>query len=153
MLSNDTRRTVALYARVSTLDQDCNLQLADLRRYAQQRFARYYEYVDVGVSGAQRKRPQLDALMTAAGQRLFDVVLVWKFDRFARSLLRAKRKSFWHSSRLPPVWSQKPAQQWPADRQTRREAAIQPIDRNICNAPRDEIVSRHRSEQRGQRRP
>jgi DNA invertase Pin-like site-specific DNA recombinase len=86
MLSNDTRRTVALYARVSTLDQDCNLQLADLRRYAEQRFARYYEYVDVGVSGAQRKRPQLDALMTAASQRLFDVVLVWKFDRFARSL-------------------------------------------------------------------
>jgi DNA invertase Pin-like site-specific DNA recombinase len=86
MLSNDTRRTVALYARVSTLDQDCNLQLADLRRYAQQRFARYYEYVDVGVSGAQRKRPQLDALMTAVSQRLFDVVLVWKFDRFARSL-------------------------------------------------------------------
>ena len=86
MLSNDTRRTVALYARVSTLDQDCNLQLADLRRYAQQRFARYYECVDVGVSGAQRKRPQVDALMTAAGQRLFDVVLVWKFDRFARSL-------------------------------------------------------------------
>jgi DNA invertase Pin-like site-specific DNA recombinase len=35
MLSNDTPRTVALYARVSTLDQDCNLQLADLRRYAQ----------------------------------------------------------------------------------------------------------------------
>src|SRR5215471_19360984 len=86
MSSNDTRRTVALYARVSTLDQDCNLQLADLRRYAEQRFARHYEYVDVGVSGAQRKRPQLDALMTAARQRRFDVVLVWKFDRFARSL-------------------------------------------------------------------
>lgn len=86
MLSNDTSRTVALYARVSTLDQDCNVQMADLRRYAQQRFARHYEYVDVGVSGAQRKRPQLDALMTAARQRLFDVVLVWKFDRFARSL-------------------------------------------------------------------
>ena len=86
MASQDTRRTVALYARVSTLDQDCNLQLADLRRYAEQRFARHYEYVDVGVSGAQRKRPQLDALMTAAKQRVFDVVLVWKFDRFARSL-------------------------------------------------------------------
>lgn len=86
MLSNDTSRTVALYARVSTLEQDCNVQLADLRRYAQQRFARHYEYVDVGVSGAQRKRPQLDALMTAARQRVFDVVLVWKFDRFARSL-------------------------------------------------------------------
>ena len=86
MARHDTGRTVALYARVSTLDQDCNLQLADLHRYVQQRFARHYEYVDVGVSGAQRKRPQLDALMTAARQRVFDVVLVWKFDRFARSL-------------------------------------------------------------------
>jgi len=57
MLSNDTRRTVALYARVSTLDQDCNLQLADLRRYAQQRFARYYEYVDVGSVGLSVRDP------------------------------------------------------------------------------------------------
>jgi len=79
-------KTAALYARVSTLDQDCDIQLEDLRRYASQRFARYYEYVDVGVSGTQRRRPQLDALMKDAHRRLFDVVLVWKFDRFARSL-------------------------------------------------------------------
>ena len=79
-------KTAALYARVSTLDQDCEVQLQDLRRYAVQRFAQYREYIDVGVSGAQRHRPQLDMLMKDAHKRLFDVVLVWKFDRFARSL-------------------------------------------------------------------
>ncbi len=79
-------KTVALYARVSTTDQNCEVQLADLRRYARQRFSKACEYVDVGVSGTQRKRPQLDALMKDAKKRLFEVVLVWKFDRFARSL-------------------------------------------------------------------
>ena len=78
--------TVALYARVSTMDQNCEVQLADLRRYASQRFGETYEYVDVGVSGTQRKRPQLDALKKDAKKRLFEVVVVWKFDRFARSL-------------------------------------------------------------------
>jgi DNA invertase Pin-like site-specific DNA recombinase len=80
-----SKKTVALYARVSTLDQSCAMQLEDLRRYAA-RFGRSHEYVDVGVSGAQRRRPQLDALMKDAHKRLFDVVLVWKFDRFARSV-------------------------------------------------------------------
>jgi len=79
-------KTVAIYARVSTLDQNCGSQLGDLRRYASQRFRRYYEYIDQGVSGRQRRRPQLDELMKNAHRRLFDVVLVWKFDRFARSL-------------------------------------------------------------------
>jgi DNA invertase Pin-like site-specific DNA recombinase len=62
------------------------VQLQDLRRYASQRFTLYREYIDVGVSGAQRHRPQLDELKRDARKRLFDVVLVWKFDRFARSL-------------------------------------------------------------------
>ena len=79
-------KVVALYARVSTLDQNCEVQLEDLRRYASKRFARYCEYTDSGVSGTQRHRPQLDALLRDAYKRLFDVVLVWKFDRFARSL-------------------------------------------------------------------
>lgn len=79
-------RTVALYARVSTLDQNCEMQLQDLRRFAGQRFGQAHEYVDVGVSGAQRRRPQLDTLLADAHRRRFDVVLVWKFDRFARSL-------------------------------------------------------------------
>jgi DNA invertase Pin-like site-specific DNA recombinase len=80
------QKVAALYARVSTLDQSCEVQLQDLRRYASQRFAQHREYIDVGVSGAQRHRPQLDCLMKDARKRLFDVVLVWKFDRFARSL-------------------------------------------------------------------
>ncbi len=82
----EVRKAVALYARVSTLEQNCEVQLEDLRRYAAQRFTLYHEYIDVGVSGAQRNRPQLDALKKDARKRLFGVVLVWKFDRFARSL-------------------------------------------------------------------
>jgi len=83
---SETRKTVAIYARVSTLEQNCEVQLQDLRRFAGQRFAIYREYIDVGVSGAQRNRPELGMLMKDARKRLFDVVLVWKFDRFARSL-------------------------------------------------------------------
>jgi len=43
------------------------------------------EYVDVGQSGTKDSRPQLDALMDAARKRQFDAVVVWRFDRFARS--------------------------------------------------------------------
>src|SRR6266852_3821060 len=82
----EPKKVVALYARVSTLDQNCEVQLEDLRRYASKRFASHFEYIDIGVSGAQRHRPQLDILMKDARKRRFDVVLVWKFDRFARSL-------------------------------------------------------------------
>jgi DNA invertase Pin-like site-specific DNA recombinase len=79
-------KRVALYARVSTAEQSCDLQLADLRRYANERFCLFQEYIDTGVSGTQRHRPRLDALMADARKKRFDVVLVWKFDRFARSL-------------------------------------------------------------------
>lgn len=85
MNSEVGKKTVALYARVSTLEQSCDMQLEDLRRYTS-RFAHSKEYVEIGVSGAQRRRPQLDALMADARKRRFDVVLVWKFDRFARSV-------------------------------------------------------------------
>lgn len=85
MNQDASKKTVALYARVSTVDQSCDMQLDDLRRYAT-RFGCSREYVEVGVSGAQRHRPQLDALIKDAHKRLFDVVLVWKFDRFARSV-------------------------------------------------------------------
>jgi DNA invertase Pin-like site-specific DNA recombinase len=85
-MTNTQPKTAALYARVSTIDQSCELQLEDLRRCASQRFDRCYEFVDEGVSGTQRRRPQLDALMNSAHERRFDVVLVWKFDRFARSV-------------------------------------------------------------------
>ena len=79
-------KKAAIYVRVSTTDQDPEMQLLDLRRYVQQRgFYVYQEYVDVGISGTKTNRPALDALMDAARKRLFDVVLVWRFDRFARS--------------------------------------------------------------------
>jgi len=78
---------VAIYARVSTSDQTAENQLIDLRRFAQGRnWEIYREFVDEGFSGKLESRPELDQLMDAARKRLIDVVLVWKFDRFARSL-------------------------------------------------------------------
>ena len=67
----------AIYARVSTDDQSTEAQLGDLRRYAGQRkWGVVREFVDEGVSGAKRQREGLDALMTGARRRDFDIVLV-----------------------------------------------------------------------------
>jgi DNA invertase Pin-like site-specific DNA recombinase len=77
---------VALYTRVSTLDQSVEMQSSDLRRYCDQRgFEVYKEYSDQGISGTKDKRPGLDELMADARKRKFDAVLCWRFDRFARS--------------------------------------------------------------------
>jgi DNA invertase Pin-like site-specific DNA recombinase len=69
------------------------MQLHELREYCERRgWTVAGEYVDAGISGAKDRRPELDRLMTDAHKRHFDVVAVWKFDRFARSvshLLRA----------------------------------------------------------------
>jgi DNA invertase Pin-like site-specific DNA recombinase len=86
---------VALYARVSTSDkgQDPEMQLRELREYCERRkFVVSAEFVDNGVSGSKESRPELNRLMADANRRKFDAVVVWKFDRFARStshLLRA----------------------------------------------------------------
>ena len=80
---------VALYARCSTHDkgQDPQLQITPLREYCQKRgFTIVEEYVDNGISGIKEKRPQLDRLLQAARKRQIDVILVWKLDRFGRSL-------------------------------------------------------------------
>ena len=75
-----------IYARVSTKDQSCDLQLRDLRAYCAARgFSVLREFVDIGESGARNSRPQLNELMAAARKRQLDAVLVWRFDRFARS--------------------------------------------------------------------
>ena len=81
-------KRVALYARVSTLvGQSPEMQLVELREYAARReWGVVEEYVDHGVSGAKESRPALNRLMTDAKQRRFDVVAVWKIDRFGRSL-------------------------------------------------------------------
>ncbi|MDQ2833357.1 MAG: recombinase family protein [Acidobacteriota bacterium] len=84
---------VAIYARVSTNEQNPEAQLFALREYASRRgFSVYKEYVD-RVSGnleLRRSKRQTDSayrsLMDDAGRRSFDCVLVWKYDRFARSL-------------------------------------------------------------------
>ena len=84
---NHAHRTprVAIYARVSTFDQTCDSQLHDLREYCQARGWQAVEFVDKGVSGTKERRPALDKLLADARKRRFDVVLVWRFDRFARS--------------------------------------------------------------------
>jgi DNA invertase Pin-like site-specific DNA recombinase len=79
------KRRVAIYARVSTQDQDPQMQLRELRAYAKLRsFTVAYEFID-HVSGATSERPELSKLWQAARARKIDTVLVWKFDRFARS--------------------------------------------------------------------
>jgi DNA invertase Pin-like site-specific DNA recombinase len=78
---------VALYARVSTEGQDPEIQLVALRAHAaQQDWQVVEEFVDRGVSGAKERRRALDRLMKAAWAAQFQVVLVWRFDRFARSV-------------------------------------------------------------------
>jgi DNA invertase Pin-like site-specific DNA recombinase len=77
---------VAIYARVSTKDQSCELQIRDLRAYCAARgFEPAREYIDVGQSGAKEFRPELNKLMEDARKRRFDAIVVWRFDRFARS--------------------------------------------------------------------
>jgi putative DNA-invertase from lambdoid prophage Rac len=78
---------VALYARVSTASQSVDLQVTDLRAYSDRMgWTLAATYLDEGVSGAKDKRPALDKLMRDARLRRFDLVLVWKLDRFGRSL-------------------------------------------------------------------
>src|ERR1700739_535108 len=85
----------AIYARVSTLNcgQDPSMQTRELAEYCQRKGWQIHDiYVDNGFSGKKDSRPQLNRMMQDAHERRFDVVVVWRFDRFARSvshLLRA----------------------------------------------------------------
>lgn len=79
--------TAGAYVRVSTADQRCELQVRDLREYAERqgwRIAEIYEDVSIG---AKASRPSLNRLMADTSARKFDCVLVWKLDRFGRSLV------------------------------------------------------------------
>jgi DNA invertase Pin-like site-specific DNA recombinase len=73
----------AIYARISTLDQEPKNQLRELRRYVEARGWVGTEFVDRGVSGAKDSRP---ALVRDARRRKFDVVVTWSLDRLGRSL-------------------------------------------------------------------
>ena len=76
----------AIYARVSTVDQEPENQLQELRRYCEARGWTAVEYVDRGVSGAKDRRPALDLMLADARRRRFDVVVCWRLDRLGRNL-------------------------------------------------------------------
>lgn len=77
----------AIYARVSTGEQDPTNQLFELRRYCEARgWTIVREFVDHGVSGAKESRPALDEMLRAAKRRRVDGVVVWKLDRLGRNL-------------------------------------------------------------------
>jgi putative DNA-invertase from lambdoid prophage Rac len=82
------RVKAVIYTRVSTWDQDCEVQSRELHEYCQRRgWEIIHEYRDHAISGSKKNRPQLDNLMKAASLREFDAVLVWKLDRFGRSVI------------------------------------------------------------------
>ena len=83
---------IAIYARVSTSDQSCEMQLHELRQYvARQGWKVFSEYVDTGFSGASSSRPRLDQLLRDARLQQFEAVLVWKLDRWGRSVAHCVR--------------------------------------------------------------
>jgi len=80
-------KRAALYARVSTKGQTPESQLADLRAYCLTKgWIIQREFVDHGISGATADRPALKDLMAEARRHRFQVILVWSYSRFARSL-------------------------------------------------------------------
>jgi DNA invertase Pin-like site-specific DNA recombinase len=91
-VDSDPRRSgamrAALYARVSTrIGQDPSMQLRELREYCERRaWEVAAEFADVGVSGTKERRSHLDELLSACRKRQFDAVVVYRYDRFARSL-------------------------------------------------------------------
>jgi DNA invertase Pin-like site-specific DNA recombinase len=83
---------VAIYAHVSTVNhgQDVSMQTRELRQFAEARGWHVAgEYIDAGVSSAKDSRPELNRLMADAHKRRFDIVCVWRFDGFARSVASA----------------------------------------------------------------
>lgn len=79
----------AVYARISTVNhgQDPEVQLGELREFCKRRgFEIVDEYVDTGISGSRERRPALDKLLADCRKRLVDAVVVYRYDRFARSL-------------------------------------------------------------------
>jgi DNA invertase Pin-like site-specific DNA recombinase len=85
-------KSIGIYARVSTGMQDSDVQISALKEYASRRgFDIAGIYNDVGISGSRATRPELDRLMSDARRRKLDAVLVFKFDRFARSTMHLLR--------------------------------------------------------------
>jgi len=76
---------VAIYARVSTKKQDEQNQLLQLREFVQQQgWEIVFEFIDVVSGGGKKARPQFEAMLLAASQRKFDILLFWALDRLSR---------------------------------------------------------------------
>lgn len=79
-------KQATIYARVSTNSQDCEMQLKECREYcARKGWPVAAEYVESGQSGSLKSRPDLDKMLAQVRRRKFDAVVVYRFDRFARS--------------------------------------------------------------------
>jgi DNA invertase Pin-like site-specific DNA recombinase len=79
-------KRAAIYVRVSTAEQETDLQETELKEYCENRGWSCSVYRDKGQSGAKHDRPALNALLGDMRKRKFDVVVVWALDRLARSL-------------------------------------------------------------------
>jgi len=80
------QKRVAIYTRVSTNDQNLDIQINDLNEYAKQRGWEVFNIYQEKISGSGKTRPAFNEMIEASKKRKFDIILVWKFDRFARSL-------------------------------------------------------------------
>ena len=81
-------KRAAIYARVSTHNgQNPEMQVSEIRAYCERRgWEVVGEFVDAGISGAKERRPALDRLLSLCRKRSVDAVIVYRYDRFARSL-------------------------------------------------------------------
>lgn len=77
---------VAIYLRVSTQDQSCELQRSEALRFIQLKGYKLYKIYEDTASGTNGKRPQFSDLMRDSHQKKFDVIICWKLDRFFRSM-------------------------------------------------------------------
>jgi DNA invertase Pin-like site-specific DNA recombinase len=83
----DLKKSVAIYARVSTDKQKVEMQLAELREYGERAGWKIYrEFIDEGYTGKDTARPAFKEMLDEARRRKFDLLLVWKLDRLSRSL-------------------------------------------------------------------
>lgn len=74
-----------IYLRVSTQEQDTDLQRSELVAYSKARKWNFVIYEDKA-TGTNTKRPEFQRMLADARARKIDTLLIWKFDRFARSL-------------------------------------------------------------------
>lgn len=79
-------KRAAIYVRVSTAEQDTDMQETELRQYVESRGWEYAVYRDKAQSGAKNDRPALNQMLSDMRRRRFDVLVIWKLDRLARSL-------------------------------------------------------------------